>query len=61
MTDEQEIVVQGVAVVRQMPSYQYYTAPKLSEDQPRELRRFFEGLANLFGLVNITTEADKKA
>ena len=61
MADEQEIVVQGVVAVRQMPSYWHHTVPKISEDQPWELRRFFEELANLFGLVNITTEADKKA
>ena len=58
MADEQEIVVQGVVAVRQMPSYQHHTAPKISKDQPWELRRFFE---ELFGPVNITTEADKKA
>ena len=61
MADKQEIVVQGVAAVRQMPSYQHHTVPKISEDQPHELRRFFEELANLFGPANITVEADKKA
>jgi len=35
--------------------------PKFSEDQPRELRRFFKELAKLFGPANITTKADKKA
>ena len=61
MADEQENIAQAVAVVRQMPSYRHHTAPKFSEDQPREFRRFFEELANLFGPANITTEADKKA
>ena len=61
MADEQENVAQAVAAVRQMPSYRHHTAPKFSEDQPRELRRFFEELANSFGPANITTEADKKA
>ena len=61
MADEQKIVVQGVVAVRQMPSYWHHTVPKFSEDQPWELRRFFEELANLFGPANITTETDKKA
>ena len=60
MADEQEIVAQAVVVVRQMLSYRHHTAPKFSKDQPRELRRFFEELANLFGLANIMTEVDKK-
>ena len=61
MADEQEIVAQAVAVVRQMLSYRHHTVSKFSEDQLCELRRFFEELANLFGPANITTEADKKA
>ena len=61
MPDEQENVPQAVVVVRQMLSYRHHTAPKFSKDQPRELRRFFEELANLFSPANITTEADKKA
>ena len=61
MADEQENVAQAVVAVRQMPSYRHHTTPKFSEDQPRELRRFFEELANLFGPANITPEADKKA
>ena len=60
MADEQENVVQAVAAVRQMLSYRHHTAPKFSKDQPRELRRFFGVLANIFGPANITTEADKK-
>ena len=61
MADEQDNVAQAVAAVRQMPSSRHHTAPKSFEDQPWELRRFFEELANLFGPANITTEADKKA
>ena len=38
MADEQEIVTQAVAVVREMPSYRNHTTPKCSEDQPQELR-----------------------
>ena len=60
MADEQKNVAQAVGVVRQMLSYRHHIAPKFSQDQPRELRRFFEELANLFGPANITTEADKK-
>ena len=60
MADKQEIVTQAVAVVRQMPSYQHHTAPKISENQLHELKRFFEKLANLFGPANITMGADKK-
>ena len=36
-------------------------APKFTEDQQRELKRFFEELANLFGPANIVTDADKKS
>jgi len=61
MADKQENVAQAVAAVRQMLSYRHHTAPKVSEDQPQELRRFFEELATLFSPVNITTEGDKKA
>ena len=60
MADEQENVAKAVVAVRQMLSYRHHTVPKLSEDQPRALRRFFEELGNLFGLANITTKADKK-
>ena len=61
MADKQEIVAKAVVAVKQMPSYQHHTAPKISKDQLCELRRFFEELENLFGPANITTEADKKA
>ena len=60
MADEQEFVAQVAVNVKQMPSYQHHTVPKFSEDQPHELRRFFEELANLFGPSNIMMEADKK-
>jgi hypothetical protein len=59
--DKQENVAQAVAAVRQIPSHRHHTVPKFSEDQPRELRRFFKELAKLFGPANITTKADKKA
>jgi hypothetical protein len=32
----------AIGVVRQMPSYRHHTAPKFTEDQSRELKRFFE-------------------
>jgi hypothetical protein len=47
--------------VRQMPSYRHHTAPKFMEDQPRELKRFFEELASfLFSPTNISTDTEKK-
>src|SRR6202790_4911900 len=60
---EGEMAEQNVAIwaVRQMPSYRHHTAPKFMEDQPRELKRFFEELANLFGPANITTDSEKKS
>ena len=51
----------AIAAIKQMLSYRHYTAPKFTEDQPRELKRFFEELANLFGPVNIVTNMDKKS
>ena len=60
---EEEMAEQNVAIgaVRQMPSYRHHTAPKFTEDQPRELKRFFKELANLFGPANIVTDAEKKS
>ena len=51
----------AAAPVKQMPSYRPHTAPKFSEDQPRELKRFFEELSSLFGPANVTTDGEKKA
>ena len=50
-----------MAAIKQMLSYRHHTAPKFTEDQLRELKRFFEELANLFGPVNIVTDVDKKS
>jgi hypothetical protein len=60
---EEEMAEQNgtIGAVRQMPSYRHHTAPKFTEDQPRELKRFFEELANLFGPANITADSEKKS
>ena len=50
----------AAAPVKQMPSYWHHTALKFSEDQPRELKRFFEELSSLFGPANVTTDGEKK-
>ena len=50
-----------IAAYKQMPSYRHHTAPKFTEDQPREFKKFFEELANLFGPANIVMDADKKS
>ena len=55
MVDQQVPIV----AIKQMLLYRHHMAPKFTEDQPRELKRFFEELANLFGPVNIVTDADK--
>ena len=57
MADQQVPMV----AIKQMPSYKHHMAPKFTEDQLRELKRFFEELANLFGPVNIVTNADKES
>jgi hypothetical protein len=59
----EEMAEQNMAIgaVRQMPSYRHHTAPKFTEDQPRELKRFFEELANLFGPANIIADSEKKS
>jgi hypothetical protein len=43
-----------------MPARGHSTAPKFSPDQPRELRRYFLELENLFPGAGITTDAVKK-
>src|ERR1700682_3982114 len=59
---DQQLALQPAAVsAKQMLSSRHHTAPKFSEDQPQELRRFFEELGNLFGPANITTDEEKKA
>ena len=50
----------AIAAIKQMPLYRHHTAPKFTEDQPRELKRFFEELAIFFGPANIVMDADKK-
>ena len=60
MADQQPAAVQAPVTVKQMPSSRHHTALKFSEDQPCELRRFFEELGNLFGPANITTDVDMK-
>ena len=59
----QEMVEQQIAIVaiKKTPSYKHHTAPKFTKDQLRELKRFFEEFANLFGPANIVTDADKKS
>ena len=49
-----------MAAIKQMPLYRHHMAPKFTEDQPRELKRFFEELENLFGPANIVMDMDKK-
>lgn len=58
MADQQQAI--APVAVKQMLSYRHHTALKFSEDQPCELKRFFEELGNLFGPANITVDADMK-
>ena len=44
-----------------MPAKGHSTAPKFSADQPRELRRYFEELDNLFAGAAITDDQTKKS